>query len=123
MKQSVLIALTTAGLVLIPATCLAASATNAPKATKTSQQTLHRTWHPETLSGKITMVDPALKLVVLQDPSGVPFDIVVNRSTHIKSANGSLSLKDLSSDVNRDASIKFIPESRGDIAETINVSQ
>jgi hypothetical protein len=104
----------------LPATC--ATATNT-KVTKPAQHSGNQVWRPETLSGKITMVDPALKLIVVQDSSGVPFDIKVNGSTHIKSANGMLNLSDLNSHLNRNASVKFVPESRGDIAKTINVSQ
>jgi hypothetical protein len=120
MRKSILTALAAVAMVCIPATC--ATATNT-KVTKTAQHSNNQMWRPETLSGKITMVDPALKLVVVQDSSGVPFDIKINASTHIKSANGMLNLSDLNSDSNRNASIKFVPESRGDIAETINVSQ
>jgi hypothetical protein len=117
MTKSILIALTAVAMVSIPATC---ASTTAAKAAKAAQ---HSPWRPETLSGKITMVDPALHLVVVRDSSGVPFDMVVNRSTHIKSANRALQLKDLNSDLNRNASIKFVPETRGDVAETIDVQQ
>ena len=69
------------------------------------------------------MVDPARKLVVVQDLSGVPFDMVVSRSTRIKSASGTVKLSDLNSDLNRNSSIRFVPERHGDVAKTINVSQ
>jgi hypothetical protein len=120
MRNSILIALT-AALVSIPMTCTAASST--AKAVKTAQKAPHGIWAPETLSGKITMVDPARKLVVVQDSSGVPFDMVVSRSTRIKSASGTVKLSDLNSDLNRNASIRFVPERHGDVAKTINVSQ
>lgn len=93
------------------------------KAAKANLQPTHAVWRPETLSGKITMVDPARKLVVLQGSDGVPFDMVVNRSTRIKSATGTLNWNDLNSDLNRNASIRFVPEGRGDIAQTITVTQ
>jgi len=69
------------------------------------------------------MVDPARKLVVVQDSSGVPFDMVVSQSTRIKSASGPINWNDLNSDLNRNASIQFVPERRGDVAQTINVSK
>jgi hypothetical protein len=121
MKNSILIALTAAALISTPAACFGASTT--AKAAKTGEKAQHAAWRPETLSGKIIMVDPARKLVVVQDASGVPFDMVVSHSTHITSGSGTLNLNDLNSDLNRNASIKFVPESRGDVAETINVSQ
>jgi hypothetical protein len=122
MTKSILIALAAAAMVAIPATCASTAATTT-KAAKTAHRSTRDMWPAETLSGKITMVDPASHLVVVQDSSGVPFDIVVNRSTHIKSASGALKLDQLNSDLNRSASIKFVPEGRGDIAETIDVQQ
>ena len=119
MKKNILIALAAAALVSIPAFC--ATAPTNSKVAKTSRKTTRAAWRPETLSGKISMVDPARRLVVIQDSNGVPFDMVVKRSTQIKSANGTLKLTDLNSDMNRDASIKFVPERRGDVAETIRV--
>ena len=120
MRKSILAALAAAAMACIPATCATAITT---KVTKTAQHSNNQVWPAETLSGKITMVDPAQRLVVVQDSSGVPFDMVVARSTHIKSANGMLNLNDLNSDLNRNVSIKFVPETRGDVAETINLSQ
>jgi NADH dehydrogenase FAD-containing subunit len=122
MKNRIIIVLAAAALVSIPATCVAAS-TTAGKAARTEQKAPRAMWKAETLSGKITMVDPARKLVVVQDSSGVPFDMVVSRSTHIKSASGTIGWNDLNSDLNRNASIQFVPERRGDVAQTINVSQ
>ncbi|MGA3242114.1 MAG: hypothetical protein ABSG03_38160 [Bryobacteraceae bacterium] len=122
MKNSIIIALTAAALVSIPAICPAASTTTA-KAAKTAPQAPRAMPRPETLSGKITMVDPARKLVVVQDSSGVPFDMVVSQSTRIKSASGPINWNDLNSDLNRNASIQFVPERRGDVAQTINVSK
>jgi hypothetical protein len=119
-RKNKLIALVAVAMVSIPATCSTAAAV---KASKTAQQTDNQMWPAETLSGKITMVDPARRLVVVQDSSGVPFDMVVGRSTHIKSANGMLSLNALKTDLNRSVTIKFVPESRGDVAKAINVSQ
>ncbi len=124
MKKSILTALISFGMICMPAACLTAyAATNTAKTVKISQQNTRGMWAPETLSGKITMVDPARSLVIVQDSNGVPFDIMVNRSTRIQSANGSLNLDTLNSDVNHNASITFIPERRGDIAKTINVSR
>lgn len=79
-------------------------------------------WAPETLTGTISMVDPALRVVVVKDSSGIPFDIVVNRATRIQAGNQELKLKDLSSDVNKSVSLKFVPERGGDVARTIRLN-
>jgi hypothetical protein len=79
-------------------------------------------WPVETLTGTITMVDPAQHLVVVQDASGVPFDMVVTPATRIRSGDQRLNLGDLSSDVNKNVSLKFVPERRGDVARSIRLN-
>jgi hypothetical protein len=79
-------------------------------------------WKAESLTGTIMSVDPQKRIVVVKDSSGVPFDMMVNRSTRIKAGNRQLKLGDLSSDVDKKASIKFVPERKGDVAETIQMN-
>jgi hypothetical protein len=79
-------------------------------------------WPPETLSGRITMVDPTEKLVVVKAPDGVLFDMVVTANTVIKSRDHTIGLKELLQDLNKNASIKFIPERRGDVARSIHIA-
>jgi hypothetical protein len=79
-------------------------------------------WPPETLSGKISMVDAAEKLVVVEDASGVPFDMMITPRTHIESGDQALPFKDLTEYRNKSVSIKFVPERRGDVAESIRIS-
>ncbi len=67
-------------------------------------------------------VDPQKRIVVVKDSSGVPFDMVVNRSTRIKAGDRELRLGDLSSDVNKKASVRFVPERHGDVAESIQMN-
>ena len=80
-----------------------------------------KAWPAETLSGKITMVDPGEKLVVLQTPDGVSYDMVVGAKTRIVSGNQALTLQDLAGDRNQAASVKFTPKGRGDVAQSIQV--
>src|SRR5690348_13698844 len=74
---------------------------------------------PETISGKITMVVPDRKLMVVVSPDGVPYDVVVNGATRIKSGSRSVTLQGLEQYQNKNVTIKFIPERRGDVAESI----
>ena len=76
----------------------------------------------ETLSGKITMVDPAHKLVVVEPSDGVPFDMVVTAKTRIKAGDQAIALKDLTREMNRTVSVRFNPERRGDVATSIQVN-
>ena len=79
-------------------------------------------WRPETLSGNIAMVDANKRLVVVKGPDGVPFDMIVTRSTQIKSGDQTLRLSDLESRTNQNASIRFVPERRGDVAQSIEIN-
>jgi hypothetical protein len=78
-------------------------------------------WPPETLSGKITMIDPAQRLVIIQTSDGVPFDMVVTPRTRIESGDRATAFKDLTQDINRNVSVSFIPERRGDVATSIQI--
>jgi hypothetical protein len=78
-------------------------------------------WPPEFLSGKITNVDPDRKMVVVQTPDGIPFDMYVTNKTRIQSGDQSVALKDLAGDMNQSVSVKFVPERRGDVAESIRI--
>jgi hypothetical protein len=68
-----------------------------------------RAWPSETLSGKITVVDPVQKVVVVQTPDGVPYDIDITANT------------DLARDINKQVSVEFVPERRGDVARSIRI--
>jgi hypothetical protein len=77
-------------------------------------------WPAETLSGKITMVDPVQKIVVVQS-NGVPYDLMVTSRTKIESGGQTMSLDGLSSDINQGVSVRFTPERRGDVASSITI--
>jgi hypothetical protein len=81
------------------------------------------TWPAETLKGTIEMVDPDMKLVVVKDASGVPFDFRVNHFTRIGTRRVSSGLGELKPDVNRMVSVQFVPERRGDVARSIELTQ
>ncbi|HTY56589.1 MAG TPA: hypothetical protein VMB26_15385 [Candidatus Binataceae bacterium] len=71
------------------------------------------------MKGTISMVDPAQDLVVVRDSSGVPFDFRIQHSTHIVSGQAPVKLSDLAK--NESVDVRFVPESRGDIARQIQV--
>jgi hypothetical protein len=79
-------------------------------------------WPPEFLSGNLAGVDSNRNLVVVQTPEGVPFDLYVTAKTVIKSGDQTIALKDLNRDMNRTVSVKFIPERRGDVAQSIRLN-
>ena len=110
--------LLTAGLSAIVCASMALAAGN----TKTVvHHTVPTRWQAQDLKGTISMVDPQQDLVVVRDSSGTPFDIQVQRSTHITNGQSPATLAQLSK--NESVSIRYIPETRGDIARQIQVQR
>lgn len=106
--------------VLLPAIPLTAADSLSAKTTNKTMA-VRSVWPPETLSGQITMIDPARNLVVVQTPDGVPFDLVVTGTTRIESGRQAVSFQDLKQDTNQPVTVKFVPERSGDIARTIRI--
>lgn len=79
-------------------------------------------WPAETLAGTISMVEPGQHVVVVKSQDNVPFDMVITPKTHIMCNNQAVTLKDLSQYQNKNVSVRFVPEGRGDIAESIRIN-
>ncbi len=118
---ALLLVIPVAGASKTPAKTTAAKTMPAKKAAVKSAS-VRSMWPPETLTGKIAMVDANQNLVVVKGPDGVPFDMVVSRRTRIKSGTQAVNLKNLSQYRNKSASIQFVPERRGDVARSIRVT-
>ncbi len=97
---------------------LALAGTTASKAEKPRSQ-----WPPENLSGKIDIVDTTNHLLIVKDSTGTTFDFKVTPATRIKEEGAKGTLADLSSKTNDEVTVHFVPERRGDIAESIKLSQ
>jgi len=82
---------------------------------------IRNAWPAETLSGTITTVEPGQKLVIVKGPDGVPFDVVVTPKTRIRSGDRVIAIKELTHYQNKDVSVRFLPERRGDVAESIRI--
>ena len=75
---------------------------------------------PQTLVGKISMVQVREGLVVVKDSNGVPFDFkVAHAKIEIDGQRGKMT--NLSADINKAVSVKYIPLASGDVAQTIVV--
>ena len=55
-----------------------------PAAAAVGQATQSRDWPAETLSGRIEMVEPAQRVVIVETQDKVPLDMVIGPKTHIK---------------------------------------
>jgi hypothetical protein len=84
--------------------------------------TLRSAWPPESVSGALSMVDRREDLVVIKRADGVPFDMTITPRTHILSGNRKVSLQDLGQYRNKQVSVRFVPERRGDVAESIRIT-
>jgi hypothetical protein len=78
-------------------------------------------WAPQDLKGTVSMVDPKMNLVVVRDSSGVPFDIKVMPSTRIDAGTAREELSQLMPQ--ESVAVHYVPEARGDVARTIEVSK
>jgi hypothetical protein len=79
-------------------------------------------WPAETLSGKIELVEPGQRVVVVESADKVPYDIVITPRTRIMMGDHALTLKDLAQYRNKDVTVRFVPEGRGDMGRTINIT-
>ena len=105
----------------VPALFAATKTTSAPATGTTVHNAAVQRWPAENLKGTISMVDPNMDLVVVRDSSGVPFDFKVARSTRIDQGTTREELSQLTP--NESVSVHYVPESRGDIARTIQVGK
>ena len=82
-----------------------AIASNQKSAAETHKITANKAtpsaWPPESLTGTIVSVDPNKQIVVVKHAGGVPFDMILNRSTRIKAGQRELKPGDLRSEVNK----------------------
>lgn len=111
MKRIVFIALTSG----LGALLMAAPTQTAKSATS------HNAWPAENLSGKILAVDENGKLLIVEGADKIPFDIRVTPKTSVRSQNQKVAANDLSQYLNRNATVRMIPESRGDVAASIQI--
>lgn len=125
MRKKTLLALgslTCAALLSLPAVARENPAPGSHQTTTQSTKATRNAWPPETIKGTVMMVNPAERLVVVKDSSGIPFDMIVNHSTRIESGNQKLNLDQLKADVHKNVSVNFVPERAGDMARLIQVN-
>ncbi|MBS1854917.1 MAG: hypothetical protein JST11_06100 [Acidobacteria bacterium] len=119
MNQLAIVALSLAACGMLVAGPPAAAAKAARTPAKAAA--MRAAWPPETLSGRIDQIVPGSHEIVVKDTSGVPFDFVVPHGTRIMNGDQAVTLKDLQRDRNQSVSVRFVPESRGDVALSIRI--
>ena len=83
---------------------------------------LESEWPAENLTGSLLEVKPGIDLVIVKGPDGVPFDLRVTPSTRIEMNHQRVKLDQLQSEGNHGVSVRFIPERKGDVAESIEIA-
>lgn len=78
---------------------------------------------PESLAGNIQMVIPEQKLLVVDGPNGVPYDLKVTPKTVIVVGDRRSTLEGLSAYVGKQVSVGFIPRRKGNFATRIEVTE
>jgi hypothetical protein len=101
----------------------AAGATHADAATAMTLGTNpgHALAKPENIRGTISMVENNGDLFAT-GADGVPFSFIVTKRTQIEIAGQAAGLSDLKNEINKQASIEFVPMSNGNLIKTIDVS-
>lgn len=80
-------------------------------------------WPAENVSGQIDMVDTAKHLLIVKNADGTTFDFKVTPATRIREDGRKVTLADLSGKNNGEVRVHFVPERRGDIAESVKLGQ
>jgi hypothetical protein len=75
----------------------------------------------ENLSGTIMMVGPSDKEVTLVGSNGVPYDFQLTRKTKVELANQKIGVDALAGELNKQATVHFVPTSEGNLAESIQI--
>jgi len=88
---------------------------------RSAEKTGHVLASAEDLSGTITMVGPSDKEVTLVGSNGVPYDFELTKKTQVELANQRIGVTALGGELNRQATVHFVPTSDGNLAESIQI--
>jgi hypothetical protein len=111
----------TALLLIAPVGTAATSSGTVQRTRATAAKAVRSAWPPETLQGKVVMVDPAQHLMVVQSPDGVPFDMKLTGATALHSGGERLKAANIDTAMNKDVTVQYRPERAGDIATSVQI--
>lgn len=77
---------------------------------------------PENLSGSISVVDPTDKEVTLVGSNGVPYDFKLTKKTQVELSDKKIETNELATESHKQATVRFVPTSEGNLAESIQIS-
>jgi hypothetical protein len=76
----------------------------------------------EELSGTIAFIGPSDKEVTLVGANGIPYDFQLTRKTKVELAGKKIGATEFTGENHKEATIRFLPTSRGNMAESVNIS-
>jgi len=90
---------------------------NAPGSARVTQSA----WPPETLKGKVVMIEPDQHLIIVKSPEGVTFALKLTNSTRIQSSEQKLRPENLNLLMDKTVSVRFTPTRSGNVAIAVQV--
>ncbi|MGA7295175.1 MAG: hypothetical protein WBW53_18830 [Terriglobales bacterium] len=107
------------------------SAKSSPEAGKTAGEQVKKTSMgsadhvlapAEELSGTIAFIGSSDKEITLVGANGVPYDFRLTPKSKVDLAGKQIGRSDLASEKNREATIRFLPTTGGNLAESVKIS-
>jgi hypothetical protein len=76
----------------------------------------------EDLSGTISFIAPSDKEVTLMGANGTPYDFRITSTTEIDMAGRKINETELANENHKQATVRFLPTSQGNLAESIKIA-
>jgi hypothetical protein len=76
----------------------------------------------EDLSGTVSAVNSSGREVTLVGSNGVPYDFELTRRTRVELSNQKIGMDELASESHKQATVHFVPTSRGNLAERVQIT-
>jgi hypothetical protein len=90
---------------------------------KSSTKSMHHVLaSPEQLGGTLAFIGPSDKEVTLVGTNGVPYDFRLTAKSRVDLAGKKISVTQLPAEEHKRAAIRFVPTTRGNLAESLKIS-
>jgi hypothetical protein len=76
----------------------------------------------EELSGRIAFIGPSGKEVTLMGANGIPYDFRLTSRSKIDVAGKKIGVDELAAENHKQATVRFLPTTRGNLAESLEIS-
>ena len=101
---------------------VASAKENTNSKSENTRMSMWDSFKPETLMGKISIIEPGKKAVFLSAANGVSYQFLVTPKTRIQVAGAKTTIAQLADQANEHATVVFVARPQGDFAHSITVS-